>query len=133
MNFTEWLAEQAATRRTDETADFAQGVACHALWPVGGRNLETFEDFVVREFGPGPVKVLHRVWNEYDRTRAPRVESPFGGMMSASSPKTRRTTRKKADSDPPEVHQSTGIQSSNFWAGHPTLDKAALPMKPPGR
>jgi hypothetical protein len=130
MNFTDWLAEQAASR-SDEVADFAQGVACHALWPTQGRVLETFEDFVVREFGTGAVKALHRAWNEYAKSKAPKPQSnPFGGSIDASAAKARR---KKSASKPPTEVQSSGVQHTNFWAGHPTLDKAALPLKPPGR
>lgn len=129
MTFTEWLAEQAATR-TDEVADFAQGVASHGLWPAQGRTLETFEDFVVREFGTGAVKALHRAWNEFAKVKAPKPQSnPFGGAQSASVSHARR----KKDSDKPTESVSSGIQHTNFWQGHPTLDKAALPLKPPGR
>jgi len=130
MNFTDWLAEQAASR-TDEVADFAQGVAGHALWPTQGRVLETFEDFVVREFGTGAVKALHRAWNEYAKSKATKPQSnPFGGSQAAS---VSRARGKKPSSKSPTEALSSGIQSSNFWAGHPTLDKASLPMKPPGR
>jgi len=132
MTFTDWLSEQAAMR-TDEVADFAQGVACHALWPVNGRKLETFEDFVVREFGPGAVKVLHRAWNEFQKTKAPKPqESPFGGAMARSMARKSRQRPKKT-SESPEEPVTAGYQHGNFWQGHPTLDKSRLPMKPPGR
>lgn len=131
MNFTDWLAEQAAMR-TDDVADFAQGPACHALWPVNGRKLEVFEDFVVREYGAGAVKTLHRAWKEFERSRAPKAaESPFGGAVAASA--ARATRSRKARSVPPQEPVSSATQHSNFWAGDPMLDKSRLPMKPPGR
>ena len=131
MNFTSWLAEQAAMR-TDEVADFAQGPVCHARWPVDGRILETFEDFVVKEFGVGAVKTLHRAWHEFQKTKAPKgQESPFGGPTVASVSRAKRTRKLKAEV--PVVGTPPGFQPANFWDGHPILDKAALPLKPPGR
>jgi len=126
MNFTDWLAEQAATR-TDEIGDFAQGPACHPSWPAAGRNLEPFEDFVVREFGVAAVKSLHRAWKEFQKSREIQTESPFGGLVHRSVSRTNPARRvKPADPEP-------ATQPANFWSGHPVLDKAALPMKPPGR
>lgn len=131
MNFTDWLAEQAALR-TDEVADFAQGPACDPEWPVQAKYLEAYEDFVVREYGVDAVKTLHRAWNEFQKDKAPKAqESPFGGSVVGSVSRAKRN-KAKAKSDPTEP-VSSGMQHSNFWQGHPTLDKAALPMKPPGR
>lgn len=124
MNFTDWLTEQAACR-TDEVADFAQGVACHALWPTRGRSLETFEDFVVREFGTGAVKALHRAWNEFTKEKAPKSVNPFGRAADTPAAKARRKAKASAGAEIRSV--------GNPWAGHPVLDKARLPLKPPGR
>lgn len=132
MNFTEWLAEQAATR-TDDIADFAQGPACHGNWPINGRKVETFEDFVVREFGSNATKTLHRAWNEFQKSKAPKgQESPFGGSIAGSVARARGKMRVRTKaSAPPEA--PSGSQHGNFWEGHPTLDKTLLPLKPPGR
>ena len=131
MNFTEWLAEQAATR-SDEIADFAQGPACHGGWPINGRKIETFEDFVVREFGQSAVKALHRAWNEWQKTKTLKgQESPFGGSIVGSVARARGKAKAKSKVAEPET--PAGFQHQNFWEGHPTLDKTNLPMKPPGR
>jgi hypothetical protein len=134
MTFTDWLAEQAAMRK-DDVADFAQGPACDPDWPVQAKQLEDYEDFVMREYGAGAVKTLHRAWNEFQKSKAPKgQESPFGGSIVGSVARAKANKRSRTrKSDPPAEPVSNGYQHTNFWQGHPTLDKANLPMKPPGR
>ena len=129
MTFTEWLEEQR--NRTDVIGDFAVSVAGHPNWPKYADGLAQFSAFVDKEFGDGAVEALKTAWREFEAKTGRGMKSSITGHVSRT--RSHQSPRKASNGKPAGVPPPPSAQAANFWAGDSVLDKARLPMKPPGR